>query len=423
MSEPKPADPVAQVAAIEDLDERRLLVLRLGEVAHRFGCSSPRVEELMALVAEHVGQPGQFFDQPTSLLAAFGRAPLQATVLLRFEPGSVDLGKRWHIDATVEQLLEGRISSRQALGELERIEREPPRFAPLTTLACGAIASAATASFFGSTPADLAASALCGLVVGLMALAAERSRRIGRLQHISSAALVSLLAVLISAWITPLSTYTVTVSGLIWLLPGLTLATSVSEIALRHLSAGTARLMFSLFTFLELGFGAALGRVAGTIVTHLDRAAAVDAPMSSPWTVALALCAFPVAFTVLLRARPQDVGWIAAATTLAFAGSRWGSMAIGPALGAFVGALLVGLGSNFYSRQLERPAAVPMLPGILMLVPGSLGFRSLSALIEHDVLSGIGTAFTVWLVALSIVTGLFVAGAILPPRRLDSPGT
>jgi uncharacterized membrane protein YjjP (DUF1212 family) len=422
MSEPMPPDPVAQAAAIEDLDERRLLVLRLGEVAHRFGCSSPRVEELMAVVAERVGQPGQFFDQPTSLLAAFGRAPLQTTVLLRFEPGSVDLGKRWHIDATVEALLDGRLSSRQALSELERIEGEPPRYAPLTTLVCGAVASAATASFFGSSPADLAAAALCGLVVGLLALAAERSRKVERLQHIASAAVVALLAVLISAWITPLSTYTVTVSGLIWLLPGLTLATSVSEIALRHLSAGTARLMLSLFTFLELGFGAALGRVTGTLLTQLDAAAPAQAPMSSPWALALALCAFPIAFTVLLRARPQDVGWIAAATSLAFAGSRWGSVAIGPALGAFVGALLVGLGSNLYSRQFERPSAVPMLPGILMLVPGSLGFRSLSALIERDVLSGIGTAFTVWLVVLSIVTGLFVAGALLPPRRLDSPG-
>jgi uncharacterized membrane protein YjjB (DUF3815 family) len=64
-----------------------------------------------------------------------------------------------------------------------------------------------------------------------------------------------------------------------------------------------------------------------------------------------------------------------------------------------------------------------MLPGILMLVPGSLGFQSLSALVERDVLSGLGTAFAVGLVAISLVAGLLVAAAILPPRSLDSPGT
>lgn len=422
MSEQALPDSLAQAATVADLDERRLLVLRLGEVAHRFGCSSPRVEEVMAVVAERVGLQGQFFDQPTSLLAAFGRAPLQTTLLLRFEPGKVDLGKRWHMDAAVEALLDGRISPRETLSELERIERAPPRFGPPWTVAFGAVASAATARFFGGSLADLGAAALCGTLVGLIAFASERAAALGRLQHIASAAGVSLLAVLISAWVTPLSTYTVTVSGLIWLLPGLPLATAVSELALRHLSAGTARLMSSLFTFLELGFGAALGRVVGTALTALDPAASVAAPMTSAWTLALALCAFPIAFTMLLRARPQDLGWIAASTTLAFAGARWGSMAIGPVLGAFLGALLVGLGSNLYGRHFERPSAVPMLPGILMLVPGTLGFRSLSSLIERDVLSGIGTAITFGLVALSIVTGLFVAGAILEPRRLDSPG-
>jgi uncharacterized membrane protein YjjP (DUF1212 family) len=418
----EPSDSIAQAAEVADLDERRMLVLRLGEVAHRFGCSSPRVEEVMAVVAERVGLQGQFFDQPTSLLAAFGRAPLQTTVLLRFEPGEVDLGRRWHMDACVEAVLDGRLTPRAALSELERIEREPARFGRLTTIACGAVASAATARFFDSSLADIGAAALCGTAVGLLAFAAERSKALGRLQRIASAAMVSLLAVLIAAWVVPLSTYTVTVSGLIWLLPGLTLATAVSEIALRHLSAGTARLMSSLFTFLELGFGAAFGQVLGTTLTDLDLTHAAAETALSPWSLALALAAFPVAFTVLLRARPQDMGWIAASTSLAFAGSRWGSMEIGTVLGAFVGALLVGLGSNLYSRRFARPSAVPMLPGILMLVPGSLGFQSLSSLIEQDVLSGIGTAFTVWLVALSIVTGLFVAGALLPPRRLDSSG-
>jgi uncharacterized membrane protein YjjP (DUF1212 family) len=413
-------DPLAELAARGELDERRLLVLRLGEVAHRFGCSTPRVEQVMAVVAERLGLRAQFFAQPTSLFAAFGVPPKQATVLLRFEPGEVDLERRWRMDAAIEALLAGRLRPGEALAELERIERDPPRFGPLVIVLAFALAAVATARFFGGSLPDLAASGLCGALCGLVSVGAERSPAVQRLHLVASATAVSLLTVLLAAHVTPLATYTVTVSGLIALLPGLTLTTAVSELALRHLSAGTARLTSSLMAFLELGFGVALGRVAARALPPLTEPAAV--PLDSPWSLGAALLAFPLAFTVLLRARPRDLGWIAVATTLAFAGARLGAHWLGPELGAFLGALLVGLGSSAYGRRFQRPSAVPMLPGILMLVPGSLGFRSLSSLVERDVLSGLGTAFAVGLVAISLVAGLLVASAILPPRRLDSPG-
>jgi uncharacterized membrane protein YjjB (DUF3815 family) len=55
---------------------------------------------------------------------------------------------------------------------------------------------------------------------------------------------------------------------------------------------------------------------------------------------------------------------------------------------------------------------------MLLLVPGSVGFRSLHALLQHDVLSGIETGFAMALVAVSLVTGLFLANLVFPSRRL-----
>ena len=59
-----------------------------------------------------------------------------------------------------------------------------------------------------------------------------------------------------------------------------------------------------------------------------------------------------------------------------------------------------------------------MLPGILMLVPGSLGYRALDAFVRHDTLRGVETAFSLLLVAISLVGGLLTANAVLPPRRV-----
>jgi uncharacterized membrane protein YjjB (DUF3815 family) len=58
-----------------------------------------------------------------------------------------------------------------------------------------------------------------------------------------------------------------------------------------------------------------------------------------------------------------------------------------------------------------------MVPGILLLVPGSIGFGSLAKFLDRDVLSGIDTAFTMILVAVALVTGLLVSNLIVPPRR------
>ena len=60
---------------------------------------------------------------------------------------------------------------------------------------------------------------------------------------------------------------------------------------------------------------------------------------------------------------------------------------------------------------------VPLFPGIMLLVPGSVGFRGLSSMMAHDVVSGIQTAFTMILMAVALVAGLLLANDILPPKR------
>ncbi|MBC8058462.1 MAG: threonine/serine exporter family protein, partial [Rhizobiales bacterium] len=132
----------------------------------------------------------------------------------------------------------------------------------------------------------------------------------------------------------------------------------------------------------------------------------------------VALVAAPLAFTVLLRARPNDVGWIMLASGLSFSGARVGASLLGPELGVFVGALVIGAGANLYTRALRRPAAVPLVPGILLLVPGSVGYGSFIKFIERDVISGIETAFAMILVAVALVTGLLMANVVVPPRKI-----
>jgi uncharacterized membrane protein YjjB (DUF3815 family) len=144
----------------------------------------------------------------------------------------------------------------------------------------------------------------------------------------------------------------------------------------------------------------------------------VVAPATLPaWSLWIALFTIPVAFRVLLRARPRDTIWIVLASLIGYGGSRAGAALLGAQLGAGVGALAVGVASNLYERVLKRPATVPLVPGVLLLVPGSIGFRSLALLLDQKVVGGVDAAFTTLLTATSLVAGLLLADVVLPARR------
>jgi uncharacterized membrane protein YjjB (DUF3815 family) len=147
-----------------------------------------------------------------------------------------------------------------------------------------------------------------------------------------------------------------------------------------------------------------------------------DAPTASvaplpAWTAWLALLSAPPAFAILFEARVREFGVILATGIAGFVAARVGVGALGSDLAAFLGALVVGLASNLYARLADRPASVPLMPGILLLVPGSLGYRSLTSFLEREAMAGMDWAFQMGLVAVSLVGGLLAANVVLPPRR------
>jgi uncharacterized membrane protein YjjB (DUF3815 family) len=112
----------------------------------------------------------------------------------------------------------------------------------------------------------------------------------------------------------------------------------------------------------------------------------------------------------------RDLVWVELACILAFSGARLGTLLLGAELGTFVGAFVVAAASNAYARALDRPSAVPLVPALLLLVPGALGFRSMASLIDRETVSGIEAAFRMILVGISLAMGLLSGQLLVPPR-------
>lgn len=393
----------------------RAFVLKLGRALHTYGYPAHRLEEALTAVSARLGLRTQFFSAPTALFASFGSEEEQKTFQIRVDPGGVNLEKLALLDDVAAEVARGRLSPAFGAARVDAIVAKPPPYGPLLTTLSFALASGAASRFFGGGWREIVASSIIGLAIGLLALAAERFPPMARAFEPAAATLAALLATAASREAGPVSVYIATVAGLIVLIPGFPLTVAMTELATRNLVSGTARLVGACGTFLAIGFGVALGTTVGERL--LGEAPLAQARGLPGWTEWAALLLAPLAFTVLLRAQARDTGWIVASGVLGYSGARLGAGLLGAELGAFVGALAVGVGGNAYARWLGRPAAVTIVPGILLLVPGSIGFRSFASLLDQQTVVGVESAFRMTLVAISLVTGLLFANIVLSPRR------
>jgi uncharacterized membrane protein YjjB (DUF3815 family) len=74
----------------------------------------------------------------------------------------------------------------------------------------------------------------------------------------------------------------------------------------------------------------------------------------------------------------------------------------------------VGLVGGLAGARLRRSPLVFLVPGVLILVPGSAGFNSALQLLTNQTVSGVTTAFDTFVTAMSIAYGLMVANIVAP---------
>jgi uncharacterized membrane protein YjjP (DUF1212 family) len=393
------------------------LCTEVARTLHHYGTSAFRLEQRMASLSRALGVPGDFFVTPTAVLASY-RLPGKHrphTQLMRAEPGTTDLGRLSDVDALIDALLAGSVLPEEAHERLAEInERDTTPSAVRAALAASAI-SAAAACFLGGGYADAAFAGLLGLSIALLERATAKHQNAGRLVPPAIAALAGAASIVAAGHVSGLSVATAQLAAVILLVPGFEFTLAIKEIATANLVAGAARITAAFGEFLALGFGLAIGT---RLATDLVGAPAMNEPVPmAGWVVPLALAAASVGFAWRFRAHGRDALWVAAACLLGYAGAWLGGSLLGDPLDAFIGAMVVGVASNLFARRLGRSPLVMMVPGIILLVPGSVGFRSFAMLLRHDVLSGIETAFAMVLTATALSTGLLFANLVLPSER------
>jgi uncharacterized membrane protein YjjP (DUF1212 family) len=396
-------------------------VLDLGHALHALGHPSHWLEAGMERASARLGLHGQFFTTPTSIFAAFGEQHRQQTRLLRVEPGEANLERLEEVLETGREVLSGRLGAAEGSRRLKALPGRPPRYGARLTALAYSVSGASACRFLGGGVPEIATAAAMGGLVALLALLSPRLPAIRRLFEPIAVFIVSGVVTAI-AHVFPVSVYVTTLGAILVLLPGLTLTVAMAELSSKHLVSGTARLTGAGVQFLGLAFGVAMG---SRIVSGVFGVPAPVTPIPpAGWTEYAALLLAPLAFTILLRARPRDVPWLLVVGASAFFAGRAATRAVGPELGAFTGALVAAALSNVLAKRRRGSPATMLVPSILLLVPGSVGFRSLTLLMNRDVLSGVEAAFRTFLMSGALVAGLLMAGVLVPaPALTEDDGT
>jgi uncharacterized membrane protein YjjP (DUF1212 family) len=387
--------------------KRRSFLIRLAKTLHQCGTPAYQLEGHLVKISEALELGGSFLISPTAITCVFwpkdDRENQENSYIARVQPGDLDLGLLARTDELVEELCSGQRDLDDALIRLEEITNRPNPYSKGVIL-------------IGTSWVDVIASFILAIGVYGLLLWGEKSPRIQTALE-PLAALAAAFGASAMAFIEPsINMALVVLASIIVFIPGLALTVGLSELAARDLVSGTVRVMDALMVLFKLYFGAFLGfAIASVLFGNVPQQEAVLLPK---WTGWLAVLVLSFSLMVMFKIRLKDAPWGVAAGFLGHGVSLLASAFFGIALGTFFAALFLGMYANLYARWLKAPAAIVLLQGIVVLVPGSKLYMGLNTVISgKEILHIEQIGSQSFLILMSLVAGLIFANLIVDPRR------
>jgi uncharacterized membrane protein YjjP (DUF1212 family) len=406
-------------------DERTRFLIELARRLHMAGVSASRLEGAVISTASAIHLSCQIWSAPTGLLLSLGDADAmsatQQTRVLRLEPGSVNLDALQALDRIAEDVVHGRVGITEASEQMAALDKPSTALGRALTVLAFGVASAAVAGLLRTGWVDIGVAAVLGVIIGVIEVAGASRPHLAHASEAVAALVATVLASAFAHFVHPITVQTVVLAGLIVLMPGLTLTTAVSELASQQLVTGTTRFAGAVVVLLKLTFGS----VAGTqLVQALGWSIAAGTPTQLPgWIELVAMVMASFSFAILFRATWRDIPLVMASASVGYLLTRAANLWLGLgttgtfAGGVFFSSLVMAALANVYGRSAGRPGALVRVPGIMLLVPGSVGFRSLAFVMERDYTLGFDTGVAVLSALTALTAGLLFGSLLVPPRR------
>ncbi|NOR18882.1 MAG: threonine/serine exporter family protein, partial [Xanthomonadales bacterium] len=165
-----------------------------------------------------------------------------------------------------------------------------------------------------------------------------------------------------------------------------------------------------------------LGVLIGTVIVHwfgwsvnYDSMESLQSPPD--WFRWPALIAAAFSFAVLFSARKKDIHIAMAAAIISYMVSRAGVAAGGVEFGVLLASMTTAVLANLYGRLYKQTGALIRVPGIILLVPGTIGYHGATALFLDGGATITDTSLLALRLLIALVGGMLFGNTLLPPRR------
>lgn len=392
-------------------------ILHIGEALHKYGAAAHHVEAALRGLSLRFCDEGEFFVSPTAIICSIKIENQWISRLKRVQPGGIHLGKLSQVDEIGDQVIQGQMGMPEGIQRLRKIAIDKDSKGSQGILALSfVLASMGFCGVFRGSWYEMLFTGLLALLSWLVLALIRRWETFEQINEFLIAFMASFLSFAIASMFPYISPEKVTLSSLIVMIPGLSLTIGLSEIATKNWLAGTARLVGAFAELMKMTFGVLLGTLLAKSLFAVSELSIHHASQPVVHDLVL-LIPSGFAFGVLFRNLERDYLWVVLGSVLSYFTARWGGQIYYPELGAFWGGLALAAYSNSFARIFQRPALTVLLPGLLPMVPGSVGFKTVSALFNHNFDETMASAFNLVIIAVALVAGLTMGNVLVKPRR------
>ncbi len=382
------------------------LALQAGEIMLRSGAETTRVEETVNLLVRGFGlSQSHCLVTPTGIYLSVDdpRLAHPVTLVHRVPGRTVHYQRIAAVNHLSRRVQAGTLTLAAAQGELDRISAAPDPYPLWLWLAGGGASAAGVAVLLGGDLFDLV-SAFVGTVLVLLVVGAlARSRIPAIFGEFAGAALASAIALGLVWWGLPIHAGLVIAGGIMMLVPGAALLSSVQDGISGNLLSSGARGLETMLKAAALASGVGLV-LTGAISLGLP---VPTAPVGSAvWQIPIQVAAAGAAaacyaiwyyvprYAIVTAGVGGALGWLAYLLLV-----RAGATAL-PATA--VAAFVVGLLSWGFAHLQHAPVTLYVVPGILPLLPGVVIYQGMLELAHNHNSAGL----------LELVHAIFLGGAL-----------
>jgi uncharacterized membrane protein YjjP (DUF1212 family) len=389
-------------------------ILRFGRALHAVGAPAHTLEGTMQDLCRLFGIKGSIVSLPTAIFSSFSYGDEEITKIERVDPMGVNLGKLSKVDSVAREVIQGKLTFEEGSDRLHDILNSSDPYGKRIRVLFFLFSTAGFMILFGGTWGDFLATVIVGVIIGLISLL----RPFGLIKELfeTIVAFVAALCTYLLLKLMPgLNIGVVILSSLIIFMPGLFITIAIAEIATQNLTSGTSRLVGGIMILLKLTFGVFIGSKIASWFHYPSMPYEFETIPS--WVAIITLPITALMSTVNFKAERSDWKWMTLAGVYGYGCSKIGSHYLGPELGMFFGGACVGAMSNIFARIMNRPSSIFQFPGIILLVPGSVGYRSMNFLFERNLVGGLDMGFSMITLVMALVVGVFLGNTLIKPRQ------